>query len=69
MEDRTKEIMDNDLPGGKEIALKLQERTTEELLVFQRKLKRMKKTHQVITVRSHLIHELLYRHLSETAPS
>lgn len=55
------------IPTDREIRLKLQERTTEELLGFQRKLRaRNDQTPQAWTVRFRLVQELLGRYLAET---
>lgn len=53
------------LPGDREIKLKLQVRTTEELIGFQRKLRSPRYSHnpQAMSIRFHLIQELLTRHL------
>jgi hypothetical protein len=57
--------MSSDLPGDREIRLKLQSRSTDELVAFQQKLKRMPQTPQTWAVRFHLIQVLLMRTLTE----
>jgi hypothetical protein len=59
------EMTKTELPSEKEIQLKLQERSTLELIMFQKKLKhpRYSTDPQALTIRFHLIRELLHRHL------
>lgn len=54
------------LPTDREIRLKLQERSTEDLLEFQRKLKLRGSEPQAVAIRFHLVRELLGRHLADT---
>lgn len=57
--------MSSNLPGDREIRLKLEGRSTEDLIAFQRKLKRMPQTPQTWAVRFHLVQVLLTRTLSK----
>lgn len=59
------EMTKKELPSDQEIKLKLQERGTLELIRFQGKLRqpRYSNNPQALTIRFHLIRELLGRHL------
>jgi hypothetical protein len=56
-----------DVPGDMEIAVKLRERTTEELISFQKKINKVN-TPQATVIRLYLVKELLHRYCLDVKP-